>query len=321
MGEVKRRHAMKQQPDEQLLARYLLGDLPEDEQTRLEDRAFSEPEYLLTLQAIEKDLIDEYVRGELTGSEQRKFEEYFLASDGRRRKVEFARALAQVSAEYSAAAGRAANASPRSAWESLPALLRRRNLALRFSFAALVLLLLVAGLWIIRERRQSQTEQARNPPTPKISPPVQVNKEVPTPEEFAHNVATPTPAANKPIASPEESRAVIASLLLLPGTSRGSENPPQLFIPAAATSAQLRIAIESGEPYKHFRVELRSSAGKPISTHANLQANPSRTGRIISWIIPANLLEDGLYELALSGVNEQGQLEAIGYYYFKVVKP
>ena len=94
---------MKQQRDKQSIERYLLGDLPEDEQVRLEDRAFSEPEYLLAVHAIEKDLIDEYARGELSASDRQKFDELFLASDERRRKVEFARAFARVSSEYTTA--------------------------------------------------------------------------------------------------------------------------------------------------------------------------------------------------------------------------
>ena len=78
---------------EALLVRYLLGDLPEEEQVKIEDRAFQDREYLQDILAVENDLIDEYVRGELSDSERRQFEGRFLASAERRRKVEFARAL------------------------------------------------------------------------------------------------------------------------------------------------------------------------------------------------------------------------------------
>src|SRR5437016_4920897 len=239
---------MKQQRDKQSIERYLLGDLPEDEQVRLEDRAFSEPEYLLAVQAIEKDLIDEYARGELSASDRQKFDEHFLASDERRRKVEFARAFARVSSEYTTAETSAV--TPESWWVILRGSLGGRSLALGFSVAALVLLFLVAGLWFLRERTRSQPEQAQNPPTPQASPPIQLNGA--TPEQLAQNEATPIPTPNKPTLSPEASRPVNASLLLLPGTSRSTENQQQLLIPHAAESAQLRVLVDRAETYKNF---------------------------------------------------------------------
>src|ERR1700686_3525838 len=91
--------------DEILLVRYLLGNLTEEEQAQVEDRAFADTDYRDALEAVEADLIDAYVRGGLSPSERREFERRFLTSPGRRSKVEFARALARVAAE-SKAAGR-----------------------------------------------------------------------------------------------------------------------------------------------------------------------------------------------------------------------
>ena len=85
--------------DEGLLLEYLLGNLPEAEQVRVEDRAFTDAEYLNALEASESDLIDTYVRGGLSPGDRRAFERQFLTSLNRRRKVEFAKALAKVAAE------------------------------------------------------------------------------------------------------------------------------------------------------------------------------------------------------------------------------
>jgi anti-sigma factor RsiW len=83
--------------NEELIARYLLGDLSEQELTAVEDRAFSDRSYLEEIQSVESDLIDEYVRGELSDSERQLFETRFLTSAERRNKIEFARALATIS--------------------------------------------------------------------------------------------------------------------------------------------------------------------------------------------------------------------------------
>ena len=50
--------------NEKLISRYLLGELPEEQQVEIEDRAFSDKDYLATITTVENDLIDEYVRGE-----------------------------------------------------------------------------------------------------------------------------------------------------------------------------------------------------------------------------------------------------------------
>ena len=47
---------------ENLIARYLLGELSEEQQVEIEDRAFADQKYLASITAVENDLIDEYVR-------------------------------------------------------------------------------------------------------------------------------------------------------------------------------------------------------------------------------------------------------------------
>src|SRR3954452_19312096 len=89
--------------DEQLLADYLIGNLTEAEESRVEDRVFSDSDTLAALEDAEADLIDAYVRGSLSDAERRAFERRFLASPSRRKKVEFARALAKVTTQSTVA--------------------------------------------------------------------------------------------------------------------------------------------------------------------------------------------------------------------------
>jgi anti-sigma-K factor RskA len=91
---------MRDEPSaEALLVRYLLGDLPEEEQLEIEELAFRDQQFMQTIQAVESDLIDEYVRGGLSDCERRQFEGRFFASLEQGRKVEFAKALAMVMLE------------------------------------------------------------------------------------------------------------------------------------------------------------------------------------------------------------------------------
>ena len=81
------------------LTRYLLGDLNEEEQVEIEERAFQDQHYLLEIEAAECDLIDDYVRGALSEGQRCQFEERFFASATRRRKLKFAKALEIVAKE------------------------------------------------------------------------------------------------------------------------------------------------------------------------------------------------------------------------------
>ena len=76
---------------EKLIAQYLLGELPEQQQVEIEDRAFSDHEFMTSITSVENDLIDEYVRRDMSESDRRRFESRFLASESRRKRVEFAR--------------------------------------------------------------------------------------------------------------------------------------------------------------------------------------------------------------------------------------
>ncbi|MCP3978005.1 MAG: hypothetical protein GY716_01565, partial [bacterium] len=57
--------------DDQLLVRYLLGELPDDDAGDLEQAVLTDGGLFEQLRAIEDDLVDAYVRGELSTRETR----------------------------------------------------------------------------------------------------------------------------------------------------------------------------------------------------------------------------------------------------------
>lgn len=79
--------------DEQLLTRYLLGELPEEERAELEAEYFADPELFARLLATEDELIDAYVRGALLGQARARFEERFLRTGDQVQRIAFASAL------------------------------------------------------------------------------------------------------------------------------------------------------------------------------------------------------------------------------------
>src|SRR5712691_3907171 len=79
--------------DEQVITQYLLGSLPEDESVRFDELSFTDEEFADALKVVERDLVDAYVRGELSGQTLEQFKSFYLASPLRREKIRFAEAF------------------------------------------------------------------------------------------------------------------------------------------------------------------------------------------------------------------------------------
>ena len=316
--------------NEKLIARYLLGDLPEEQQVAIEDRAFADKDYLALVTAVENDLIDEYVRHELTTTERQQFERQFLASAERRKRVEFAKALARVPAIPERTV-----VSERAQWswrDSLYAFISGLNPAARFAMAAVILLLLVGGAWLLTEtlrlRRQLTQLQAQNQARQnELQQQVEAERrrgeelnarltqeqqQREQSEESLRQLSETGDATNPP------PRPIVAALTLLPGLSRGGGDKARLVMPEAARLVRLQIGIDPDEPYKTFAVELRTAAGRQVWTRENLSARTRGRTHAVSLTLPAAALKSGDYELRLSGRKEAGESEDVGFYYFDV---
>src|SRR5712691_6045547 len=76
--------------EEELMVEYLLGGLSEEEQVEIEQRFLKDPAYFEQLQALEAELNDDYVRGELGARDQERWAHRFSTSAEWRRRVAFA---------------------------------------------------------------------------------------------------------------------------------------------------------------------------------------------------------------------------------------
>jgi anti-sigma factor RsiW len=106
--------------DEELMHRYLLGELPEEEQEKLEARYFADDELFELLLVIEDDLLDRYARGNFSEHERKRLERHFLQSQARRKRLMFTEALMK----HLAALAQDVRRERTSWWRQLKSLLR-----------------------------------------------------------------------------------------------------------------------------------------------------------------------------------------------------
>jgi anti-sigma-K factor RskA len=303
--------------DEILLAKYLLGNLSEDEQVRVEDRAFADPDYMGALEGVEADLIDAYVRGELAESGRREFERRFLISPARRTKVEFARALTRVAAESKAA--ESVVAKQRSGWEIFVRAFRGWNPAQQFAVGLAVLLCVSGASWLVV---QNTTMRSRLAVLEAERHRLEIQKRALSPQvsEEKNHAGSPI-APSQPQTSPDTGRAPsLASLILMPGLSRGEAQVEQLVLGPSVQLARIEIQLEGRDDYPKFRAELRTRSGEELLSRSNLHKHRTPGNDSVVLDVPASALAPGDYELALKGIHPDQSVDDIGYYYFRVLK-
>lgn len=81
------------QAQETQLKQYLLGELKLEEQVLIEQRLFLDSSYAEFAQAVEDELIDDYVHNDLTDGERDKFERHFLQQTDHENDLRIAEAL------------------------------------------------------------------------------------------------------------------------------------------------------------------------------------------------------------------------------------
>lgn len=81
--------------DERITA-YLLQELTEEEAKRLEEQCFAQEEWPAHLDSVELELIDSYLRNQLSTARRQRFEKNYLTTDARKARVLMAESFLQL---------------------------------------------------------------------------------------------------------------------------------------------------------------------------------------------------------------------------------
>lgn len=317
---------------EQNIRQYLLGELSEPEQVEIEDRAFEDQRVVEQILSVEQDLIDDYVSGDIPEARRQDFQKHFLASAERRKKIAFAQALAVVvNAPVVNAPAPAIDVAAAPSWRTRLAAFFTRPVT-AYSMAAASLLLFFVGSWLVveRVRLRSEIAQLRTAKESQTAQNHQLENDLANErlrnQELMASRGTPSPQTTpeiQPETPPQPTTPtspIVVALSLLPGISRGSNSVPTLAIAKDVSLVRLQIGIDPQENYRRYRVALRTETGQQVLAQGNLLARGVSHGRSILLSVPASALGKGRYELALEGITESGTTEAVGFYYFDVVK-
>ena len=328
--------------DEELIIRYLLGELSPEERAQIQERFFTDDEFFKQMLAVENELIDSYARGELPKDERERCER-LLGSPIWRQRVGFAKALANVVSETQVREEVAETHPPRvSWWQTLLAFLHSPNRAMRLSLAVMVLIMALGGpllIWeIMRLRtkldqlhaeRQTLLSQIKQPQElkPAATEPQARGSEIAEQQEREQNQRNqPEKKTDKPPPAQRKTDKLrpapqpIFSFLLSPRVVRDVDTTKQLIIPQKARLVNLQLDLRGADQYKSYHATLMTAGGDEVWKSSMLLAQLTRWGSAVILKLPAHVLTPGKYELTLKGVTADGNLDEVGYYYFSVVK-
>lgn len=141
--------------DERIIA-YLLEELPEEDSKRFEEECFAQESWPDQISLVEDDLIDGYLRGDLTPEQRRRFEQNYLTTPARLERVRAAAVLIRHVDEYKTGDLPTVVPPTPQGWSGrLRAFWGGQGLAPRLAAALVVLAVVFGGLWLLLSDRGS----------------------------------------------------------------------------------------------------------------------------------------------------------------------
>lgn len=332
----------KQPYNPQLIRKYLLGVLLEEEEKRLDELSFTDDVFVAALAAAEKDLVDAYVQNELTSEELEKFKSHYLRSHLRRQGAQFAEAFKTV-IERESMRSQVIPAQPvvdlpkrqkAFDWSFFLTAFAARSIS-RWASAAAVVAFLVLGVWFVvqnaRLRRQVATTQSQL-------------HELQERERELHKVAQDQRTSNSqdPIQKSEDERRLnetekqdneqqrnlrerinpeqrtIASFILTPQL-RSASAIPVVSLPPDTLNVRMNLILEPND-YQFYEVALVDPDSNQVLWRSGKLNRQNRGGDTVGVNLGVALLKPKNYLLHLFGIPAGGASEFITQYPFKVVQ-
>jgi hypothetical protein len=297
------------------IRRFFFGRLSQAEQTALEERLFTDDALEARVRLAEFDLADDYALERLNAADRKAFEEKFLLSAERKRKLKVSSALRDrfASAPTVATTAKGAKAST---VESLRLLLGFNQRAWRFAFGVAILAVLVGMVWLlVKAPRIKEGIKAgifnRRAPGPAPSSPRMAEHSNNSSSLPDHRITPLTMPPHQPTASP-----AIVSVDLFSNASRERDTIRLIDLPKGeADIVRLQLALKLNQTGS-YRADLLTVEGQSIFSSQSLQPTDADAGKV-ELDVPAALLKPGDYRVSLRRADD-GSKKTLASYYFRV---
>ena len=267
---------------------YLLGRLPLDQQSGLEERLLLDSAFYEELLIAEDEIIDQYVQGEMASDERASFESHFIISSERQQKVRFARILRKYVSAEASRHGQERSASHRTTdqradapakpsrsaadIESKPrwfGFLPIRSPTLAYALAAVLVLIVVGGGWWATRTFWTSHEPGN-----------------------------------------------VFSVMLTPGLTRGDQQESAAVAVASdVDTLRLQLLIPDNR-YNSYEASLIDAEGRVLATKNNLKVETLNGQPAVMFDVDHSRVPANDYRVKLNGSN--GNAESVATYAFRV---
>lgn len=268
-----------------LLTRYLMGDLSAEDQNRLEEKYFSDDDFLHSLLDVKDQLFCSYASGAMTVVDRTRFEERFLATSQGRKDMELISLLQGCEPPSYTAPAKSMESKPRAAAAPWFSMWRPSWGALGAAATAAIVLSL--GVWFAVRSRQDHTAPAHS------------------------------------VVERSSNPATVLALNLAPGRRRSEDGEPLPVAEIESSHRSVLLKLKTGQlEYTSYQAEVyRSDDGdKLILTADGLKEQGTSSGFIVPLEISAAKLPEGDYRIKVKGVLPNATTDELRSYYFSVIK-
>jgi hypothetical protein len=308
--------------DQHLVTDYLLGTSSDAITERLDELSLSDSEFVDQLRVAEDELVDAYIRGELSGETLTRFTSHYLVSPRRQEKVKIAKSIIKLVDRHAVptrvGVGRQAEAASSRRFFVLP------RFALQWGFATLAVLLMVGAAYLVFEnfRLRNQMTKARSERATLEQREQDLQRQLESERTSSASIQQELAQVQERLAqlSEQESggkakKPVVIALNLSPQT-RGASQIATVVVPTDSDSLALTLDLEATGFPAYEAVLKNPGSGQAIWRSGKVKA--VRSGTALRLTLPANILKSQNYIIELSSFSPTGQAESAGSYSFRV---
>jgi len=260
---------------------YLLGSLPPKNLAELEVRLLADKGFYEELLVAEDELIDEYLAEGLSRAERESFESHFLITPERQQKLRFSRAFSRYVKLNELAYPQ--EETPKSENQTS----------------------LVGKLWSVKSSLLPRApNRNRVLAFALVSALVLAGSWV-----VFRNWSSETTV--------QRQSHNILKIALISGSTRGDGATQKVLVPPGVVSVQLEIELARNE-YKSYSAALLTPENSILTTREGIRPEVINGHGVVYFILPAQILKPGDYQVRLDGIAESGK-EPVDNYRFRVV--
>jgi hypothetical protein len=316
---------MKIDQRENSIRRYLLGELAEADQAALEQELLINRGKFKHVWAVENELVDSYVRGEMSRADRKRFEGHYLTSPLHRERVAIAESFLTI---IDQAVGERVGVR-----ENEPIVHWRRRFPLRlprpvFGVTLVMALLLTFSLgwsYIERVRLTGQiTNLQKDAQTERAFLKQRERDLASRIQELEKEIADASRRNEQLKAGLEQMRrrgqatpSAVLSYLLAPASVRSEKAPPQSTISLSAGKARLLMELDNND-YASYQVMIQSVEGQEILRRRTGKARFGKARVFATLPVNAGDLAKGDYILILFGHTPYGGSKEVDRYFFRM---